>query len=206
MFWRTKPIAGRDERANIIREMDDGEPIEPKHAQPASIEQRGFVSQITDADREAFQKTADFGIRFNRHLEWGGFRLLELPNPLLSIHPEHPSFGRNFDVYFNRLKVGTLALEAEGEITGPRLIGLYLWLQLEHPQLFEYGQLRSFLRSLCSMVSDRSGGDFHKRELDVDRAMTSVLWDVQRGDEFITLEFNQSGKAVWILDDEYKRA
>lgn len=50
----------------IVREIEEGQPINPQHAQPASIDQSGLQTFISDADREVFQKTADFGIQLNR--------------------------------------------------------------------------------------------------------------------------------------------
>ena len=104
-----------DPRIRIIREIEEGQPINPQHAQLASIEQKGFQTFISDADREAFAKTADFGVRINKELDSGGFRIQERADPLLR-HWHGPALGRNFDVYFNRLHRPNPTLQAKTEI------------------------------------------------------------------------------------------
>ena len=115
-------------------------------------------------------------------------------------HGDGPTYGRNFDVYFNRLKVGMLSLQAKAELFCKELSGVYIWLELEHPHLFEYGHLRTFLRLIARATSYYTDKDVETQEIEVDRAMTRVLWDAMRGcDPELTLEWAQSGPAVGIL-------
>ena len=193
-----------DPQIAIIREIKYGLPITPRHAQPVSIDQKGFTTFIHNWDREAFPKTADFGVRFNKELKWGGFRIQELANPLLK-QSHGPAVGRNFDVYFNRVKVGGLMLQAKGDWRSEdKLSGIRLWLDLEHPHLFEYGHLRSFLALIAHATSDGAEKDLEMKGIEVDRAMTRTLWAAMRGNVDITLEWAQSGPAPWILSDEFK--
>jgi hypothetical protein len=81
---------------------------------------------------------------------------------------------------------------------------MYLWLELERPHLLEFGQLRSFLTQMAGAASDRKD-DFDKRSLEIDRALSSVLWEFMLGESaYLSLEFSQSGPAVWMLSDEFK--
>ena len=169
------------------------------HPELQSFECRGCREALTiSTDREAFPKTVDFGRQFNAVLDWGGFRVQELPDPLQSV-VDMPAVGRNYDVYFNRLKVGSLKLRAQSPVLRDELSGISFWLELLHPLLFEYGQLRSFLVLLGRVASDHTDEDFERREIDADRAMTRALWDAMRGRDDITLEFVTSGPAIGIL-------
>ena len=64
-------------------------------------------------------------------------------DPLLK-HRHGPALGRKFDVYFNRLKVGSLMLQAKTEILCEELSGMYIWLDLEQPHLFEQANSEDF--------------------------------------------------------------
>ena len=78
-FSKSQPRPA-DPRISIMREIEEGQPINPRHAQPASIDQKG-TALLRDHDREAFPKTAHFGVRFNEALTWGGFRVQEIAGP-----------------------------------------------------------------------------------------------------------------------------
>jgi len=205
MIWKKFQSDEEKELDRWRREIEDGEPITAKHVQAAAIDQDGFKSLVSNADREGFARTADFGLRFNNALTWGGFRIQEIARTELRL-PFHdsPVFGRNYDVYFNRLKMGRLAINADSDIVPGNLRGMYLWLELERPHLLEFGQLRSFLSQFAYAASDRKD-DFDKRSLEIDRTLSSVMWEFMRGESaYLSLEFSQSGPAVWMLSDEFK--
>jgi hypothetical protein len=84
----------------VFEEIENGKPITPQHAQPASIDQEGFESRITEADREAFAKTRCFGVVLNRWLSARPWRLQEKNRPLLRLFDD-PAFGRTFDLFYN---------------------------------------------------------------------------------------------------------
>ena len=79
---------------------------------------------------------------------------------------------------------------------------MYIWLDLEHPHLFEHGQLQRFLMLLAYATSYRTEKGFETKDIEVcDRAMTRTLWEAMRGrDPALTLEWAQSGPAVAILE------
>jgi hypothetical protein len=208
-MWKRLQSYEERELEQWRREIDEGEPITAKHAQAASIDQEYGKNLVSDADRDGFARTADFGLRFNKALEWGGFRVQEIARTELRLHPlTGPTFGRNYEVYFNRLQMGRLAINADSDIIPGNLIGMYLWLELERPHLLEYGELSSFLIQIANAASDREHTDWDKRTREIDRTLSRVMWEFMRAKnaDHLSLEFNQSGPAVWMLNDEFKRA
>lgn len=184
----------------IREEIETGIPIEPNHKQPVSIETDAIASVITDADREAFVRTADFGARFNKKLKWGGFRIEEIArSELRLLHQDSPAYGRNFSVYFNRVKLGKLALEAMAtRLMVEHLGGLYFWLDLSYPNMLEYGDIRSFLMDIAHAASD--GNDMKDRAAEVDRSLTMSLWNrIRAPNEPPEMTFAQSGAAIWAM-------
>src|SRR5687767_13967609 len=86
--WKPKfsqPASLGEECRSIVEEIKNGIPINPQHSQPASIDQEGFESCISNTDREAFAKTRNSGLVINRHLNWGSWRVQEINKPLLPI-------------------------------------------------------------------------------------------------------------------------
>ncbi|ESX50804.1 hypothetical protein X760_31685 [Mesorhizobium sp. LSHC422A00] len=184
----------------IRKEIEAGFPIEPNHQQPFSIETGAIASLIMDTDREAFARTADFGTRFNMKLKWGGFRIEELPHSELRLlHQDSPAYGRNFSVYFNRVKLGKLALEAMANSSvQAHLDGLYFWLDLNYPTMLEYGDIRSFLLDIAHAASD--GNDMKDRATEVDRSLTMCLWNqIRARNELAVMTFAQNGAAMWAI-------
>jgi hypothetical protein len=90
MIWKTFQSDEEKELDRWRREIEDGEPITAKHAQAAAIDQDGFKSLVSNADREGFARTADFGLRFNNALTWGGLRVQEIARTELRL-PFHDS-------------------------------------------------------------------------------------------------------------------
>lgn len=213
MIWgRIKRELQSDDAKEIERlkkEINEGEPITAKHAQAAAIDQEYGKNLVSDADRDGFARTSDFGLRFNKALEWGGFRVQEIARTELRLHfLTGPTFGRNYEVYFNRLQMGRLSISADSDIVPGNLIGMYLWLELERPHLLDYGELHSFLVQIAMVAWDREGQrDWDLRNREIDRTLTSVMWEfMQTKSEDLSLEFNQSGPALWMLDDKFKKS
>src|SRR5215207_9999087 len=148
--WR----ALRDEHRSIVEEIENGKPIEARHAQPASVDQEGFESCITDFDREAFAKTRSFGVALNRSLAWGRWRVQERNSPLLRLF-EDPAFGRTFDLFYNAHLTGRVYLYASpfsGPSSNPKELILSVWVEVKNAQFFPYSDLRSLLRTLRRFI------------------------------------------------------
>src|SRR4051794_17408955 len=158
MFGSPKSL--RHEHRLIVEEIENGKPIEPRHAQPASIDQDGFTSCITGEDRAAFAKTRFFGITVNRSLDWGGWRLQEKSQPLLRGF-DGPSFGRSFDLFYNAHLTGCVYLYASplsqsffsGGEALKKPVDLKVRVDVEHTQFYSYHQLRDLLRALTFSVA-----------------------------------------------------
>jgi hypothetical protein len=198
MFSAFRPQTLRDEFRSVIEKIEKGEPINPRHAQPASVDQEGFASCIGDEDRAAFAKTANAGMIINRHLNWGGWRVQERNDPLLKIS-DSPMFGRSFNVFYNALLVGELYIYASPYLTKDPA-ALAVEIEVEHAQLFPFSILRSLLRTLAILAADSEATDLAQRELEVDRCLVATLWEVVRTPEMLqTISFHTIGPASRLI-------
>jgi hypothetical protein len=184
----------RDEYRSVIEEIENGNPITPRHAQPASVDQDGFASCITDANRAAFAKTAFFGVVLNKSLSWGGWRVQERNRCLLTLF-EDPTVGRNLDLYYNAHLAGRVYVYAASLSLAPSLVepvNLAVAVEIENAQFYPYADISELLRTLAFSVASRPAGeaDAARRDLEVDRCLLRALWDITRlPNEPHTIEF-----------------
>src|SRR3954462_15814297 len=85
----------REQYQSIIKEIETGASITPRHAQPASIDQDGG-RLITNSDRDAFAKTRSSGLIINQYLDHSAWRIQEKNTCFLAQWSEDPLFGRTF--------------------------------------------------------------------------------------------------------------
>ena len=181
MFGSPKSL--RDEHRSIVEEIETGEPIEARHAQPVSVDQDGFESLITDADRAAFAKTRFFGIVLNKWLSWGGGVFgAEQPSPHAVRRPCLRTNVRSLlQRSPNRSRLPLrVALLRGAAVEEP--VDMAVRVDVENAQFYSYADLRGLLRALTFSVASRSAGadDAARRDLEVDRALLGALWEITR--------------------------
>jgi hypothetical protein len=93
VFGVGKAITARAEYRKAVEAIEHGKPINPRHAQPATIDQSGYTYHIDDDDRAVFARTAGFGTLLNRRLSWGGWRVQETVNNEIPLLEECPLYS-----------------------------------------------------------------------------------------------------------------
>ena len=192
----------RDDHQQVIKEIEDGKPIEPKHNPPASIEQDEFESFIRDEERTMFRDFGTFGEYVNNQLQGEGWRLQELPKPHLERYYDSPGgFGRQYTIHFNALNVGRLKVCADilnGYSTeAPHVIAD---TKLSYLPFFQYGEARGFLEQLNQCLAIDNPQTFSRNSAAVEHAMTAYLWELVREPDLAPdFELRLEGQPVWYL-------
>lgn len=207
LFGRSDRLS-RDYREQI-REIAEGSPLETvDHRQAASIEAEGFESLISDEDRIVFDQTRTFGRIANRYLQLSPWRVQELSSPLIT-HYDDPAFGRNYDVFYNRLDFGRLSIES---VRSSLRQGIRITIDLNYAQLAPYGELITLLDSMAFLVSNstvdaEAPSDFAERKRGVRDSLASHLWEVVREPARVPpLELVLEGAALPLLQDTERQA
>jgi hypothetical protein len=191
----------RDDHQRVIREIEDGAPIEPKHNPPTSIEQEGFETFISDADRMMFRDFEAFGTAINKRLRWGGWRLQERHTPLAMDH-EGPRFGRSYTIYYNALELGRLEVVVDllkgYSAEAPHVLAD---VDLDYLQFFSYETARSFLQTLAHELCADTQPSLDRLTATVESALSEFLWETVRLPD-VLLPFHQrlEGQPLLYLD------
>ncbi|MBM0206587.1 hypothetical protein JNW90_28950 [Micromonospora sp. STR1s_5] len=103
-----------------------------------------------------------------------------------------PSFGRNYDIFYNRSKTGELRLQSW-------LLSdeLAISLDIEHVQFYPYGHLRGFLQNVAYSIAGSGSEHLVRLENEVGKCLDYTLWEIVRlPDKSHTLTFFVTGKGL----------
>lgn len=181
---------------------DNSNPLDgPSHRKPVSLEAMGF-GLITNADGEFFALTPSLGTILNDRLshDGGSWRVVESDKPLVERRAGHVGAGctgRHFDLYYNQLRSGALAIGADINYI-EKLEGVYLSITFKFPQLYEFDAIYNMLRTLIVQISAGTVEDIQYREATLTQKLLRILWGIQRDEVFFfTLVQNGPGTVMF---------
>lgn len=157
----------RQKYAKIIKAIEEGEVVEPKHQVAQKSGGFGDTGQM-------FYDFAGFADRVNHHLQWGGWRLQE------DLSGEGV---RNYTILFNGVKVGKLKLDQWEMEYRTSQSEISAFIEIWYARLFDYGSLRSFLRVPIALICADTHANFARATAEMEDHLQDCLWTVVKNPE-----------------------
>jgi hypothetical protein len=154
----------RDNYAKIVKQIEQGKPVEPKHNPPTTFSR--------DDDKERmFRDFASFANRVNQKLQWGGWRLQEEPRG---------EGTRNYTILYNGLEVGRLKLDTWGLKYATADSEISATVELNYLQRFTHSTVYHFLDCLAYFLGSDTRANFDRQKAHIDHDLAAHLWNVVR--------------------------
>jgi hypothetical protein len=154
----------RDNHAKIIKQIEEGQAVEPKHNPPASI-------KGSDDARRLFADFADFANKVNHQLDWGGWRLQDEPDGY---------DARYYTILYNGLNVGRLKLGIWGHPYKTADSQISAEVELSYLRLSKYSPVFCFLQNLVLLLCADTKTNFDRGMEEVRSHLVSYLWNAVR--------------------------
>lgn len=164
-------------RRKFLKDLLRSTPIDPQH-RPAESAGPGYDSLVTDEDRLFFADFAAFAALLNRWFsERDGqcpWRLQELPETELKLSfYDSPSFGRRYEVYHNRVRLGEMEVAPAYQYAPDNPI-IYADIELDWVRLLSFDQITDLLHGIAYHLCSDSIQDATSR---IHVALTKLLWN-----------------------------
>lgn len=199
-------------RPRILRELRFGEPIKVKHATPRSLTHDGKQRYGAEKhDFECFQLLWYFPEWINKLYSdlSEPIRLQELRDTSISGSraDEGPAYGRRYDIYYNRCKIGLLEICASlDRVFDPAVksVDVEITINAVPPTVLPYSDVYGFLSTVASLVTSRSKPKYAhlpNGETEYDDALSSIrtamaelMWNTRsEADAWTELSIRLSG-------------
>ena len=170
----------REGRADLIDQIEHGNPIEPKHSAPPEF--RG-----PDFQQSMFYDFKSFAEIINAGLRWGGWRL-----------QEHSRSGcvRSYAIKFNGADVGSIALDTWAKPYQTAVSEISANISIWYARFIEYHSVRSFLRQIAYVICGDTRQAYDQQLAQIDGVLNAYLWDAVRApNDTNTLRINFRGRA-----------
>jgi hypothetical protein len=141
----------------------------------------------------------------------GPWRLQELPKADLSLHGNFdsgPVYGRSYAIFHNQQRLGILEISDGSQYSAenPQVI---THVQLDFVRVLSFDVIRTFLTNIALHTCDfrRGTKEYFQAEQAIDRAMTEVLWQINRvsrfgldfEDDYGEINLRLDGTATWYV-------
>ncbi|MGH6736731.1 MAG: hypothetical protein ACRECX_11720 [Methyloceanibacter sp.] len=199
-------------KSKVLRELRFGKPIEVKHDSPRSLTPDGQERYGADKhDFDCFHSLWYFAPWVNKLYSdlSEPIRLQELRDTEIrgSRADEGPAYGRRYDIYYNRYKIGLLEICAGlGGALDPadKSVDVEITIDGVPPTTLPYSAVYGFLSTVASLVTSTqkpkyahlpNGETEYDHALSTIRsAMTELMWNTHSGDhEWAELNVRLSG-------------
>jgi len=145
------------------------------------------------------------------HYDGRPWRLQELPEADLSLHGNFdsgPVYGRSYAIFHNQQRLGILEISDGFQYSAenPHVI---THVQLDFVRVLSFDAIRTFLTTIALHTCDFHPGtkEYVQAEQAIDRAMTEVLWQINRtsrfgldfGDDYGEINLRLNGTATWYI-------
>ena len=188
----------RQEYANIIRQIEDGERLPPDHQPPKSIRDSGFETFITPAHQVFFEHFKWFGVMMN-HKTSDPWCIEELPDTLVrDYQSDSPEIGRRYRVFYNACNMGTLQVLPAGDVlkdiedwkNAPEAHAI---LQLNYLQFVPWDEAAALVRAVEVLMGRFEDYDaaWARASAAATAALSAHLWEVVRVPD-IAMDFYHS--------------
>ncbi len=198
-------------KRSVYRELFESDPINVQYDTDREFtsDERG-CGGIREAEIQCYNEFWYFASWINKLYEklQEPIRLQELRDPLLrgSAAMDGPAFGRRYDIYYNRRKIGYLEVCASLIPRYERDGSVHVEIDLSHipPRVLPFEDVYGFLSVVASLVvsvekqSPRFANttEYQDALLQIDRAMLGAVWQITEETSEIgrSLEITFSGR------------
>jgi hypothetical protein len=213
-LWQSAARRPETLKKKFLKCVFDSKPITPKHQPPPPLK-KGYA--VGKEKLQFFSDFEDFANVVNWYLaspysDGGPWRLQELPEADLSLHGNFdsgPVYGRNYAIFHNQQRLGILEI-SDGFQYSAENPDVITHVQLDFVRVLSFDAIRTFLTNIAHHTCDFRPGtkEYFQAEQAIDRAMTEVLWQINRvsrfgldfEDDYGEINLRLDGTATWYVE------